>query len=146
MKNRLRKIRRLKRYFEQKKNIELLELRKAVAETLKRMKRRRELENRKLVHMERFAELLESEIDPSTLAIFESGARFFDEWIRKAEYSLEEARKEENVKREAAVRAMVEHKVWENLYGRNELRMKKYIEKKEELEADEMALMRKKGE
>ncbi len=146
MRNRLRKIRRLKKYFEQKKNIELLELKKAVAETLRRMKRRGELESQKWMHMEHFTELLEEGVDPWTIRMFESGARFFDDLIRGAEYSLDEARKNESTKRVEAVRAMVEHRVWENLYGRNELRLKRYIEKREELEADEIALMRKKSE
>lgn len=146
MKNKLKKIRRLKRYFEQRKNMELVEMRKAVAERARRSSLCRKIESQRMSHIMNFSSMLDGEIDPFAMQVFESGMLFYNDQSERARRALDEAIKLERVRKEAALEAMVEHKIWENLYGRNEKKMRRIVGKKEELEADEMALIRKKAE
>jgi len=146
VKDRLRKISRLKRYFEQRKNAELLELKKAVAEKIRKSDWCRKLESQKMEHINTFSSMLDGEIDPSALQLLEGGILFYNDRIERARRALDEAVQLERMKKEAALEAMIEHRMWENLYGRNEQKIRRYIGKRQELEADEMALIRKKSE
>jgi len=142
MKRKLRKIFRLKRYFEQKKNAELIELKKAMAERYRKAHAFESISSEKFRYVGRFASALTGSIDPTTFHIFEGGVRYYNERLSRIRMALESALDNERKKKEAVLSASITHKMWENLYSRNEKRLKTHIERKAEREADDSALLK----
>lgn len=143
MKRKLKKIKRIKKFYEQKKNIRMLELQKAIAERMRRKKRCSLIESRKSEYLENIEARLNSEIDLNFLMNLEGGLAFFNESLKRAASRLNEAARAEAAKRTEAVDASIEHKVWENLYGKHEKRVRRYYDLREEREIDDLALLRR---
>ena len=142
MKRKLRKIFRLKRYFEQKKNAELIELKKAMVERYRKAHAFESISSEKFRYVGRFASALTGPIDPATFRIFEGGVRYYNEKLSRARMALDSAIDNERKRKEAVLSASITHRIWENLYSRNEERLKKHIERKTEREADDSALLK----
>ena len=138
----MRKIFRLKRYFEQRKNAELLELKRAMVERFKKSSAFNSISSEKSRYVGNFASTLMGSIDPLSFQLFEGGIRYYNERLLRARMALDEAIENERKRKEAVLSASITHRIWENLYSRNEKRLKKYIEKKIEREADDSALIK----
>ena len=141
MKNRVRKLRKIARYFEQKKLLSVVELQKASS--------RRNIEEKALesLYMKKNEFFLESippegeHLNVGELKRFRGGKDHFDRRISLQKSSVLTSIRDEHVRREAVVSESITHKIWEKVVSSSESDLQKHLEVVRNRVADDLALV-----
>lgn len=141
MKNRVRKLRKIARYFEQKKLLSVVELQKASS--------RREMEEHVLesLYLKKDQFFLESippegeRLNVDEMKRFRGGKDHFDRRITLQKGSVLTAVRDEHGRRDTVVSDSITHKIWEKVVSSSESDLQKHLEVVRNSVADDLALV-----
>ena len=141
MKTRVKKLRKIARYFEQKKLLSVVELQKA---TSRRNMEENDLESLYLKKNDFFLESISVEgehLDVGALKRFRGGKDHFDRRIIFQKESVLTAIRDEHGRREKVVNDSITHKIWEKVVSTSESDLQKHLEVVQTRVADDLALV-----
>ncbi|MBU8922773.1 MAG: hypothetical protein KOO63_13220 [Bacteroidales bacterium] len=141
MKNRVRKLRKIARYFEQKKLLSVVELQKASS---RRNMEENILESLYLKKNEFFLESIPQEgerLNIEEMKRFRGGKDHFDRRITLQKSSVLTAIRDEHGRRESVVNDSITHKIWEKVVSSSESDLMKHLEVVRSRVADDLALV-----
>ena len=142
MRQRVKKLRRIVRYLEQRKQAQVLELRRA---SLLRAQSERSVEwirKRREEHIERSVSALSGRLEPALLAGMDRDRTYFKRRLDEFEASLESAVGVEHATRRAVVEAAVNHRLWETVAERTAHQLKRCEESRSDRVSDDLALLK----
>jgi flagellar biosynthesis chaperone FliJ len=142
VRQRVRRLARLEKYFEQKKNMKAAELQKAMAESITRERRLVAALERKCEYFREAASALTGHIDTARAAAIGPVVEYFVEQTDSLRAELAAARMREREKREAVIMASLTHRIWESLVAKNRNRLRSSEEVRRERLLDDLAMRR----
>jgi flagellar export protein FliJ len=144
MRRKIRKLERITRYHEQRKNQHVLRLKKARLERQLIENKLSGARERRDKYSQDFVSVLTGKINMRDVVYMEGANSSLRSEIDSIRSQLVEAKKLEFKSRRVLSDAMIEHRVWERILLKNLVKMRKHEEHKLERLSDELAIRKHK--
>ncbi len=141
MKRRVRKLKRIARYYEQQRDIHVVRLRRAGMERMSQQKKLESLFDREKDYTARRIGMLSGLLNTGQLALAEGGVGYFRENISRQKGILEKAIHDESEKRDTVLKASLKCRIWEKVVDRGEEALSKSETVKNEKISDDLAIL-----
>ncbi|MBN1164721.1 MAG: hypothetical protein JXB45_09090 [Candidatus Krumholzibacteriota bacterium] len=141
MKRRYKKLRRIARYYEQQKNLRMVELQKALGERVRERKKLQGLESRGHQYLADAATLLEGRLNPGEIIRRQHGNNYYRDSIRKQRDVVEDSVATEKSRRQSLISASLTCRIWSKLVNNHEILVRRKQTRIQEGLADDLALL-----
>jgi len=141
MKNRVVKLQKISRYFEQKKIMKVVDLQKASRERSLRQNVLDTARSTKEKYINSCIDIFSGTIDLSSASRFHGERRFHGENVERERLDLDRSLAKEKAHRDEVVDASTTHRIWERVVEENQQAYRKHREEKEQKTADDLALV-----
>ncbi|MCD6380124.1 hypothetical protein J7M07_06740 [bacterium] len=142
MKTRIKKLKRIAGYYNQKKKMKVIELVKARNERYRKEKAADIIKLEKREHIEVCVDILSGRLDTSVFKRLDGDFQYFRGSLERANKALEKAIEIEKERREDVVTSTITERKWNNIVSRKEKDFNKSQGIKREKSADDISLIR----
>ena len=142
MLRRIKRIRKLTRYYEQRKTAAIAELERLRAASVAAERRLSTEAARREAYYVRAASTIAGRIDTAALGALDAGIAYCMERADERRRELAASREREDAQRARVVEASMTHRVWENLFARSVDRHRRAEEGRRDRMLDDLAVLR----